>query len=174
MARAGKTFPVFKNLVSQDAVGFMFVVSLLGSTVVLLTALSFPQYFIFVPFTNGVNLLSFFGAGTLLGWGLLVVGPPLVLRTSIQGWNFSKTLTLVVFVSIYPFFTTAVKVYGLVVLGQLWAEYLVAFPIMIFVEWVLPISYLFLARSLSLQNRLSGEKTKSDSTTKSYSDSTTS
>lgn len=119
------------------------------SLVILATVLSFPQYFIYVPFTNGLNTLSFLGFFALLGWTLLMIVPPLALNPKIKIWRVSHTFLLLVAVLIYPVSTLGVKIVGLVSLQQFWIQYLITYPILFVVEWIFPLIYTGIAVSLS-------------------------
>ena len=132
-----------------------FTTSLFASVVVLLTALSLKSYFFFVPFETGFNFLSLMAALTLVGWILLVAAPPLLLLSPQSKWTSRRTALLIVSASVWTFATTAIKVYGLAISGRLWADYLALYPIMIFVEWILPAAYVLLALSLQKQSKRS-------------------
>jgi hypothetical protein len=126
-----------------------FRVSLYASVVSVLIVLSFKDYFLFVPFSNGVDFLSVMGAFSLLGWVSLVVAPPLLLSNQAARWTSSKKWLLVAAASLWTFSTLLIKIYGLAVTGQLWANYLIVYPVLIFFEWVLPVYYVLLAFKLA-------------------------
>ena len=130
-----------------------FSASVSASLVVVLTALSLKSYFFFVPFETGFNFLSLMAALTLVGWILLVLAPPLLLISSPSKWTSRRTVLLIVSATVWTFATSAIKIYGLVVTGRLWADYLALYPIMIFVEWILPAFYVLLALNLSRQSK---------------------
>lgn len=131
-----------------------FSASLLASVVVVLTAFSLKSYFFFVPFETGFNFLSLMATLTLIGWIILVTVPPILLAMRSK-WNSRRTALLIVSASVWTFATTAIKVYGLAISGRLWADYLALYPIMIFVEWILPAAYVLLALSLQKQSKRS-------------------
>jgi hypothetical protein len=118
-------------------------VSLIASVVTAFTALSFPQYFLVAPFANGVNLLSWLGFVTTLGIVSLIVLPPLFLRR--DSWSKAKTIFFVFFVSLFTLSTALIKIYTLVTMGTVFADYLILYPILFFIEWILPILYVSLA-----------------------------
>lgn len=117
--------------------------SLIASVVTAFTALSFPQYFLVAPFANGVNLLSWLGFLTTLGIVSLILLPPLFLRR--DTWSKAKTIFFVFFVSLFTLSTALIKIYTLVTMGTVFADYLILYPILFFIEWILPILYVSLA-----------------------------
>ena len=135
-----------KNIDFRD---HAFRVSLYASVVSVLIILSFRDYFLFVPFRNGFDFLSVMGAISLLGWISLVVVPPLMLANKSARWNGARKWVFIAAVSLWTFATLLIKIYGLAVTGQLWAQYLIMYPALIFIEWVLPIFYISLAFSLA-------------------------
>jgi hypothetical protein len=54
-------------------------------------------------------------------------------------------LLLIITSSLWTVSTLIIKIYGLVVFGQFWANYLVVYPILAFLEWVVPVYYVVLA-----------------------------
>ncbi len=136
-----------------------FSLSLMGSLVTALAILTYQNYFLFVPFANGISVLSFLASLTILGWVSLLIAPPLILArgmdkgqtnavSSKSEWTGRETLNLIVLGTLWTSTTLAIKVYGLVVSGSLWAGYLLTYPILIFVEWLLPGFYVFVALNL--------------------------
>jgi hypothetical protein len=117
--------------------------------IVVLTALSFKSYFLFVPFQYGFNLLSTLGFISLIGWLSLTVVPPLMLASRSASWGVGKSVLLIVASSLWTLSTLIIKIYGLATAGQLWASYLILYPILIFVEWILPIYYVVIAIRLA-------------------------
>jgi hypothetical protein len=114
--------------------------SVIASVVVALTALSFPQYFLIVPFANGVNVLSLLGLATTVGIVALIVLPPLLLRQP-NSWSIAKSMFFLFSVSLYTLSTLLIKLYTLATLGRIWADYLIIYPILFFIEWLLPTVY---------------------------------
>lgn len=129
-----------------------FLLSCVVSAVVAATALSFPQYFIYVPFTRGLDTLSFLGFFALLGWILLLIVPPIALNPRIRDWRAGHLFFLVGSVLIYPLSTLAVKIVGLVSLGQFWIQYLANYPILLVIEWIFPLLYIGVGVVLSRQS----------------------
>ena len=126
-----------------------FRTSIYASTIVVLIALSFKSYFLFVPFQYGVNLLSTLGFLSLLGWISLAAVPPLMLASKSSSWGVGKSVLLIIASSMWTLSTLVIKIYGLATAGQLWASYLILYPILIFVEWILPIYYIVVAIRLA-------------------------
>lgn len=122
-----------------------FRVSLYASLITTLVVLSFRDYFLFVPFANGFTYLSFLGALSMLGWILLIAVPPMLLANKDARWSGSRKWLFIFASSLWTFATLLIKIYGLATTGQLWANYLIVYPVMFFVEWILPIYYVFLA-----------------------------
>jgi hypothetical protein len=142
------------SLAREDSqANFNFQISLYASLVVCLVALSFQSYFLFVPFANGVNFLAVMAFLTQIGWLLLVAVPPLLLSKKSANWTGGRVALFIFASTLWTVSTLIIKIYGLVTAGQLWASYLVAYPIMIFVEWILPIFYVVLAVRLARSNR---------------------
>lgn len=137
----------------------IFKVSLAASVVTALIALSFRQYFFYVPFQNGVDLISTFGFFALIGWIALVLVPPLILSRT-ETWKNFRHVTFLISVSMWTGATLAIKIYTLSTIGQIFADYLVAYPALFFVEWLLPIYYIFLAITLrkNYVNSISNER----------------
>ncbi len=128
-------------------------ISIYASLLVALISLSFKSYFYFIPFQNGVNLLSILGFFSLAGWVLLAIVPPLLLNSNLSKWSIGKSTMLIIASSIWTLSTLAIKIYGLATVGQLWASYLLLYPILIFVEWILPIYYIVVAVRLAKAKR---------------------
>jgi hypothetical protein len=118
--------------------------SLIASVVTAFTVLSFPQYFLVAPFASGVNILSWLGFVTTIGIVSLIVLPPLFLLRR-DSWSKAKTIFFVFFVSLFTLSTALIKIYTLVTMGTVFADYLILYPILFFIEWILPILYVILA-----------------------------
>jgi hypothetical protein len=124
----------------------VFFASVMASTVVVLTALTIRDYFFFIPFEYGINFVSILGAFTLLGWITLTVGPPVITYFAARSsWNSLKVWLLIVTATIWTISTTIIKIYGLAALDEWWGAYLGKYPIMLFIEWILPIAYVVYA-----------------------------
>lgn len=135
--------------------------SLIGSGVVVLTALSLKNYFFFLPFENGFGFLSWMAALTLFGWIALVTVPPVILFLEWFNprWTWIRAASLMATATIWTLSTVIIKIYGLAVSGEFWVGYLFDTPIMVFVEWILPGYYIYVALQLFKKGeRLSTEK----------------
>lgn len=115
------------------------------SVAVLATVFSFSQFFLFVPFASGVSLLTVLGFLALVGWVLLVALPPILLFPRARALSDTTAIALGFAVAIYPLSTLAIKLEGLLRSGELWAEYLWAYPILFVIEWVVPGLYIYIA-----------------------------
>lgn len=135
--------------------GQFFIVSLVSSAVYIATILSFPQYYVFNPFAaSGLTGLAILQSLSLLGYGLLTAVPPILLRPTNKVWRSIDTLTLIVVLAIHPIATLGIKIYGILTFGQLWTEYLIAFPILFLVETVLPGIYLAIALKMNKSSEI--------------------
>lgn len=122
----------------------MLQLSLAASVIGVLTIFSFPNFFLYVPFSTGINTVTVLGFLTMLGWISLLVSPPLLIGLS-RRWSKKRSVWLIISVLLYPLATVLVKISSLIVYGEIWANYLVSYPILIFLEWLLPAAYVFLA-----------------------------
>jgi hypothetical protein len=113
-----------------------------------LAILSFRQYFFYVPFANGFNAISFLGFCALIGWLALLLMPPTLLSMT-KTWSTAKSVLLMISVLVYPVSTTFVKIYTLSTYGKIWAQYLALYPILAFIEFVVPAFYIIVAVSLN-------------------------
>jgi hypothetical protein len=120
----------------------MFKTSLALSVLTFLVVLSFPNYFLYVPFQDGMSLFSALGFFALLGWVSLVVLPPVFFAGAAK-WRLGKTVGFIAAVSLYTLSTVGVKVASLVSIGTFYADYLIIYPILIFIEWILPAFYIY-------------------------------
>lgn len=125
----------------------VFKVSLAASVISVLVTLSFPQYFFFVPFANGVNVMSTLGFLSSVGLIAMIVLPPIFLL-DVDQWSRTKNVYFLIAVTTWTLTTVAIKIYTLATLGRIWADYLVLYPVLFFIEWLLPIFYVILAFKL--------------------------
>ena len=130
----------------------IFKVSIAASLVSALSIIGLKQYFIYIPFANGVDFLSILGFLALIGWIFLVLLPPIFLANT-ETWSITKNLFFLVSVSLWTLATLSVKIYTLFAMGRIWAEYLLTYPIFIFLEWLLPAFYIFVGLSLLKHSR---------------------
>lgn len=117
--------------------------SLLFSVSLFLITLTFDNYFYYLPFRFGFNLLSFLQFLTICGWILLIAAPPLFLASEFK-WTRLKFWLFLSSVSLWTISTLFIKIYTLFSIGQIPYQYLVAFPIMIYFEWIIPILYVYI------------------------------
>ena len=119
-----------------------------------MVVLSFRDYFLFVPFKNGVDFLSVMGALSIVGWVLLILGPPFLLANRTVPWGNSRVWLLIATSTLWTFSTLLIKIYGLIAFGQFWGTYLIYYPILFLVEWVLPIFYVAMAFKLRKSEKI--------------------
>lgn len=122
----------------------LFMLSLAASVIGALAILSFPRYFFYVPFSSGINTGSVLAFMTMIGWISLLLAPPLFVGLTVM-WSKRRSYWLMASVLLYPVATVMVKISSLVLYGEIWAEYLVTYPILFFLEWLLPAAYVYLA-----------------------------
>jgi hypothetical protein len=118
--------------------------SILISVSLFLTTLTFRAYFYYTPFTTGVDLLSFLQFLTICGWVLLVAAPPLFFASEYK-WTVGKYWGFLVSVTLWTVSTFLIKIYTLVSIGIINYQYLTSFPILIYLEWIVPALYVYLA-----------------------------
>lgn len=118
-----------------------FVVSVFMSVIGATIVLSFQRFFLFVPFSGQVAWFrELFAFLSQVGWVLLLVVPPLLLR-KVDAWSIAKTSALIASATLYPASLLVLKIYFLVSFGDTYAVYLVNFPALFFLEWLLPAFY---------------------------------
>jgi hypothetical protein len=139
----GKMFPEKLNL---------FGVSVATSIVTIFVVASFPKYFFYVPFANGVDALSFFSFTSMVGWIALVVAPPLFLWKP-KVWGTPKAVFFILLTLFYTLSTLGVKAASLALYGKIWADYLVVYPVLALIEWGFPIFYILVSIRLSSNAR---------------------
>jgi hypothetical protein len=155
MSFESEVVDVARSQVAKKAERPFFLTSIVMSITVVASALSFPQFFLFVPFASGMTLLSTLGFLTLFGWVILAALPPLVLYSRDPSLAKRAGITLFVAAAIYPLATLSVKITGLALYGQLWAEYLLTYPILFVVEWIFPMIYAYIALRIIRASRVS-------------------
>ena len=128
----------------------IFFVSLILSIASASIVLSFRKFFFYVPFAGGFGFRETFAFIALLGWIALVVIPPLLLRR-IERWSDLKTGLLIGAASLYTLATLAIKVNNTVLYGDPFVLYLVNYPALFFLEWLLPAFYISCALLLRKQ-----------------------
>jgi hypothetical protein len=123
-----------------------------------LVTLTFKPYFYYSPFSTGLNFLSILQLATILGWILLIAVPPLVLASEYK-WNLARYWTFLGSVSLWTLSTLVIKIYTLVSIGSINYQYLTAFPILIYLEWLVPALYVYIA--VKYYKPVSNKKVKS-------------
>jgi hypothetical protein len=108
-----------------------------------LTILSFPHFFFFLPnFSNGNRLLAFVQIISQVGWVMFTAVPPLIFLRKSQSEDFGLTL-LFIAIGIWPISTLTIKIILLVETQSLYLEYLISYPVFIFMEFFAPLVYLY-------------------------------
>jgi uncharacterized membrane protein len=142
----------------------IFRVSLALSVISMLIILSFSEFFIYVPLSGGISLLTLLGLFAFIGWIALVVLPPIFLLL-IKNWNLIAVIAFISVVSLYTAATFAVKIYSLATMGAIYAQYLILYPALFLVEWIIPAFYIYVALRLrrATQSKASaGDSPRSD------------
>jgi hypothetical protein len=122
-------------------------VSLILSTVLFLTMLSFISFFMYNPFAAGVSILALAQAASLLGWVLLTVLPPLLLSVEIKFRTFS--VLFLISALLWPAALILIRFVLFVQIGDPAMTYLYSFPIFLFTDIIVPILYVLMWRSIS-------------------------
>lgn len=125
-----------------------FDISLLISMFVGFIVITFDQYFFFVPFEGGVNVLSVLQALTMVGWIALLAVPPIMFYRDDAIWDNQRFWLFVVAVTTWTVSTALIKLYNLINYGSLYADYLWFYPVFILFEWIIPGVYIWLASDL--------------------------
>ena len=123
-------------------------ISILVSVFVVGVVLTFPNYFFFTPFQNGVNVLAILQALTMLGWISLIVTPLVMFRKEDVVWDRNRFYIFAILVSLWTLSTALIKIYNYANFGLWFAGYLWVYKIFIIFEWVLPAFYIWLATDL--------------------------
>lgn len=140
----------------------IFFVSLMLSVVSATIVLSFRQFFLYVPFAGGVSFREIFAFVSQVGWISLLVVPPLLLRR-VEGWSRLKTAVLIASASLYTFATLAIKANNVAMYGDPFAMYLLNYPALLFLEWLLPAFYIgsaLLLRNLAIRSAASARRAR--------------
>ena len=125
----------------------IFRVSLALSVISMLIILSFSEFFIYVPLSGGINLLTLLGLFAFIGWVALVVLPPIFFLL-IKNWNLITVTGFITVVTLYTAATFGVKIYSLATMGAIYAQYLILYPALFLVEWIIPGFYIYVALRL--------------------------
>lgn len=127
----------------RDSLTF-FPVSLIISAVILLTVLSFPEYFFFIPgVPDGFTIFSFMQVFSTLGWVSLILTPPLMLGFSnLANWGKVRSSLFLVGVTLWTAATLIVQIITLALYGEVWLEYMIVYPIFFFMSVIAPAIYI--------------------------------
>jgi hypothetical protein len=127
------------------------------SAVTLLIIFSFRDYFLYIPFQDGFSVFAFLGFTALVGWISLVVFPPVFFSDN-KPWNSFKTILFFLAIGLYTASTLCVKIYSLATIGTFYANYLVLYPALFLIEWLVPGFYVFAFwRTRKIQNALTAQ-----------------
>lgn len=118
----------------------LFVVSSMLSLISITVILSFRDFFFFVPLAGGISFREVFAFISQIGWVLLIITPPLLLR-KVEGWSSLKMWLLISASSLYTLATLGIKVNNVMNFGDPFAAYLTTYPSLFFLEWLLPAFY---------------------------------
>lgn len=120
--------------------------SLMVSVVLLLTVLSFPSYFFFIPgVPDGFTIFSFMQLFSAAGWFLLIVVPPLMFGFShISTWGHVRSTIFLISVLLWTASTVLIQVVTLALYGEVWLEYLLVYPIFLFMSLGAPVLYVIM------------------------------
>jgi hypothetical protein len=123
----------------------LFAVSLAISVFGVAVILSFSNFFFQVPFQGRfAPFREVFAFVSQIGWVLLLLVPPIMLR-KIRNWSASKSIILISSVIIYPASLLVLKIYFTITFGNAYAGYLLSFPALFLLEWVVPAFYVICA-----------------------------
>jgi len=123
----------------------LFAVSLAISVFGVAVILSFSNFFFQVPFQGRfAPFREVFAFVSQIGWVLLLLVPPIMLR-KIRNWSASKSIILISSVIIYPASLLVLKIYFTITFGNAYAGYLLNFPALFLLEWVVPAFYVICA-----------------------------
>ena len=119
-------------------------VSFFISSVVFLTILSFPHFFFFIPnFSTGNVFLASIQSFSQIGWIIFLILPPLLLVSNKNSKRYSSKIFLFS-VLLWPTSTLLIKLVLLIQTKNLYLEYMVSFPIFLFLELIAPAIYIYL------------------------------
>jgi hypothetical protein len=142
----------------------IFRVSLALSAISMLIILSFSQFFFYAPLAGGISPLTLLGLFALIGWVSLVVLPPVFLLL-VKKWNLRAVVGLISAATLYTAATFGVKILSLATMGAIYAQYLILYPALFLVEWIIPAFYVYVALRLYRQTQskaVSDENTRGD------------
>jgi hypothetical protein len=110
---------------------------------------SYPQFFIFNPYLNGVTVLAVIQTVTIAGWLLTLLAAPIAQAPVFKS---DSKLYLLAFVTalLWPISLLAVRFALVLEIGDPGFQYLLAYPIFILTDLVFPvvICVILLARSI--------------------------
>lgn len=128
-----------------DSINY-FWVSVINSAVILLTVLSFPNYFFFIPgVPDGFTVFSFIQLFSSAGWFLLIVVPPIMFGFShISQWGHVRSTLFFISVLLWTVSTLIIQIIALALYGEIWLEYMIVYPIFFFMSLGAPFIYVMM------------------------------
>lgn len=126
----------------RDSLSYTWV-AIIVSVVLLLTVLSFPTYFFFIPgVPDGFTIFSFVQLFSTLGWVLLILVPPIMFGFShVSRWGHVRSTLFMISVLLWTVSTLTIQIIALALYGEVWLEYMLVFPIFIFMTVGAPALY---------------------------------
>ncbi len=135
-----------------------FKMSAVISTVLALQTLTFIQFFLFSPFEAGFNLMATSQFLMQLAWILLILVPPALLYFRKIETSASKVGILIIAV-FWPAIILFIRIQNAVSEQDLNFYYLIAYPIFIFSDIIVPIIYVVMAKNLrNIESSSSSER----------------
>lgn len=97
--------------------------------------LTFPEFFIFNPFTFGFSTLGVLQTFSTLGWGLALLAP--LAYFALRSTQ-SRKLLLVFMLGLWPLSVLAIRVFLLSATGDPGWQYLIDFPVFLVTDLIAP------------------------------------
>ena len=121
-----------------------YMLSVMTSTYLFFTVISFRNYFFFTPnFARPEKLIAFTQVITTIGWVALILIPPFLLRNS-QRWGKFSSITFLASSLIWPVSTLTIKLLNMIYFGTPYVGYLNAHPLFLLMEFAVPAFYISL------------------------------
>lgn len=115
-------------------------------------ALSYPQFFIYNPFLNGLSTMAALQTVTILGWVLTISAAPLALLPFFRRDERFYALALATAI-VWPVSLIAVRVTTLIETGDPGFQYLQLYPIFILTDLVFPVVIYVILLTRAIQAR---------------------